>query len=360
MQIIKPNNITIGELNTNYNKYVTAEQVISNALNIGNDQIQFAKIERDGNLLPATDMNPFMQAVHLAYSFHLPLIITPDIIWYLISSGVAIHINKNAEQLRDKFVSHQGKEVIRIRRDDFRLNAKNPWHEVIDEFSIKIGEKTKNDIAEIIVANFTTTTKDSRVVSQIVLMDAMQSYFDYRVMTMCGIPEIRLKGEKHDWENLKSKSKKLIGLIPELNLWMKSLDEILNNFINVFDNKIDNTFWNRIYKEGGGSGGPYITGWSIALFPYIGDQNYENRYVWNQRWDDVSENSYFEGLNSLSFPTRMSKAPFTWEYFGQEIKMSFLGGLFGIIHDKDQSLLPVFGYAVTEEKINNKTKHDEF
>ena len=219
---------------------------------------------------------------------------------------------------------------------------------------------TKNDIAEIIVANFTTTTKDSRVVSQIVLMDAMQSYFDYGVMTMCGIPEIRLKGEKHDWENLKSKSKKLIGLIPELNIWMKSLDEILNNFINVFDNKIDNTFWNRIYKEGGGSGGPYITGWSIALFPYIGDQNYENRYVWNQRWDDVSENSYFEGLNSLSFPTRMSKAPFTWEYFGQEIKMSFLGGLFGIIHDKDQSLLPVFGYAVTEEKINNKTQHDEF
>ena len=46
-------------------------------------------------------MHPLMQAVHLAFYDHLPLILTPDIIWYCISSAVGIHINKNAEELSD-------------------------------------------------------------------------------------------------------------------------------------------------------------------------------------------------------------------------------------------------------------------
>ena len=50
----------------------------------------------------------------------------------------------------------------------------------------------------------------------------------------------------------------------------------------------------------------------------------------------------------------MNQVPFTWIYYGQEIKMLFLGGLVGISHEKDNSLMPVFGYAVTEDKIINE------
>jgi hypothetical protein len=96
---------------------------------------------------------------------------------FCISSAIATHINLNAEEIRNNFVNHEGKKNIEIRRDDFVFNSKtNPWHEVIDDFTQKINEKTKNGIADKLVADFSTTTKESRVVSQIVLMDAIQKY----------------------------------------------------------------------------------------------------------------------------------------------------------------------------------------
>jgi hypothetical protein len=142
-------------------------------------------------------------------------------------------------------------KVIKIRRDDFVMGSlTNPWHEVIDEFSMKIGGLTKNDIADTMQANFSTTTKDSRVISQIVLMDAMQKYFDYRCSTICGVPEIRVSGTRDDWVSVQAKTKKIVNLIPEFKKWMDNgLNEILEQFVNVFDDKIDKKFWNEIYKR---------------------------------------------------------------------------------------------------------------
>lgn len=247
MKVIRPNDIEIGSLKDAAPK-VSARDSIKQMIKINDEHIQYVKSERDGDLLQC-HMHPLVQAVHSAYSDHLPLIISPDMIWYVIASGVAAHINKNAEQLRSKFVEHQGKKEINIRRDDFRLNSPNPWNEVIDDFATKIGELTKNDVADIMQANFTTTTKDSRVISQIVLMDAMQKYFDFKMTTMCGVPEIRVSGSKDDWINVKGKTKKIIGIIPELQKWADNgLMNILDHFVDVFDDKVDKEFWNEIYK----------------------------------------------------------------------------------------------------------------
>ncbi len=48
----------------------------------------------------------------LCYSFydHVPLRLTPDAIWITLARGFALHVNKNAEELRHKFVCHSGKE----------------------------------------------------------------------------------------------------------------------------------------------------------------------------------------------------------------------------------------------------------
>lgn len=52
----------------------------------------------------------------------------------------------------------------------------------------------------------------------------------------------------------------------------------------------------------------------------------------------------------------MNQVPFIWQYYDQEIKMLFVGGLVGVsVAASDNALAPVFGYAVTE----NKTKNDE-
>ena len=192
-------------------------------------------------------MHPLIQAAHMAYYDHLPLVITPDTIWHCIASAVAIHVNKHAEELRSTFVDHEGQKEIEIVRPDFQLGQKNPWNEMIDEFAEKIKEHTKKSIGELMQADFSTTTKISRVASQIVLMDAMKSYFRYSCCGGCGIPEIRLTGEKSDWLRVKSKADQILAIIPAFKEWMRSLHEILDEFINVFDNKVDKFFWKSLY-----------------------------------------------------------------------------------------------------------------
>ena len=201
MKIIKPNEIKIESLPDNLARTSSIE-AIKDFVKIDEKYIQFVKCERDDVLLKCY-VHPFIEAADYAFSHHVPLIITPDIIFYLITSATAVHINQNSEKLRKTFVNHEGKKELEIRRDDFVLNSKNnPWHEVIDEFAIEIGKNTNNNVADLLVANFSTTSKDARVVSQMVLMDSMQTYFDYTLSRLCGIPEIRLTGNKQDWESV--------------------------------------------------------------------------------------------------------------------------------------------------------------
>jgi hypothetical protein len=52
----------------------------------------------------------------------------------------------------------------------------------------------------------------------------------------------------------------------------------------------------------------------------------------------------------------MNQIPFVWNYLGTEIKMLFVGGLVGVLSEKDKALLPIFGYSVMEDKKIEKKK----
>ena len=90
----------------------------------------------------------------------------------------------------------------------------------------------------------------------------------------------------------------------------------------------------------------------MALFPYLSEEG-ENPYVWHSSWRESCSDDCFAGVTTNSFDYHMNQVPFIWDYYGQEIRMLFIGGLLGVNVDKDHSLTPVFGYAVTENKINN-------
>lgn len=364
LKIIRPNENKIGYLPVHEHKVLKKNQLLQNLVKINEEHIQYVRIEDEAT--NATNLpietNAFISAVHLAYSHHLPLVITPDMIWYLITSSFAVHINKNAELLRQKFVEHEGKKLISVRRDHFVFNSStgNPWNEVIDEFSVKIGEQTRQNMSALFTGNFSTSSTESSVVSKIVLMDAMQKYFEYEVVTLCGIPEIRIKGTKKDWISIIERTGQLIGLVPALEPWAGTLFEILQNFIDIYEDKINQKFWNEIYKVRGGSGGPYLNGWAIGLFPYLkfGEKNY---YVWEKTWRDAyNSTSFGSGLTTSRFPIAINKVPFKWTYLNQEVDMIFLGGLLSVRYDlNDFSLTPVFGYAITEDKIQASSEPNQ-
>lgn len=89
-----------------------------------------------GRLLERVAYHPVVAAVHRAFMKHHPLCLSPDTIWLMIIHGVANHINVHAEELRPRFVSHQGKITLHVRRDDFiKGSPENPWSDVFSEFS---------------------------------------------------------------------------------------------------------------------------------------------------------------------------------------------------------------------------------
>jgi hypothetical protein len=272
LKLLKTNsNVTVGSIPDKERKNTTFVNIMKDLLKIDEQSIQFYKLEKSFDFqqlqpsvtaapdavnesnpkeLLAIEMNPFLNAIHLAYGYHLPLTISPDVIWHLIVSATSIHINKYSEQLRTRFVDHEGKKKLVVRRDDFVYNSSaNPWHEMIDEFVVKIDNFTKLEATDLFVSNFSTTSDVSKTCSKIVIMDSFQKYFEYEFVTLCGIPEFRILGKKSDWQIIKAKANKLAQIIPEFGIWINSLNEILQQFIDIYDDKIDSKFWNEIYKS---------------------------------------------------------------------------------------------------------------
>lgn len=155
-----------------------------------------------GQLVPGVQQHPLIHALHMAFATHRPISLSPDIIWLTLTQGLAQHINTNAESLRQHFVRHEGKLEIAVQRDDFvKGSPENPWSEVFSQFSAAIHNHI-GDAHDLIVADFSTTGPVEQAASEIVLMDAMQAYFTYKLITSCGIPRITLEGTREDWQSI--------------------------------------------------------------------------------------------------------------------------------------------------------------
>jgi len=185
-----------------------------------------ATSEHDPNLIYQGG-NGFIVAVVTAFAQHLPLELSPDHIWSLITYAFAKHVDENAEALRENFVSHQGKQRIQIQTpDSFQVSENgNPdsgasaeeWEQfVFSQFSDKIKEYIGEKTHAALTADFSTTTPSARAASEIVLMAAMKNYFSFGRETRCGIPKITLLGTESDWVALRERAAALGSLmLPE-------------------------------------------------------------------------------------------------------------------------------------------------
>ena len=289
----------------------------------------------------------FATAVDLAYSSHYPLVISPDNIWMCVVQGFAAHVNANHEKLRHLFVEYEGRKEIKVRRDDFvKGSPDNPWEETFSEFSSQIrshiGEKTH----DLLVPNFTTTGPTEKAASEIVMMNAFKQYFDYSMCTMCGIPEVILKGTVDDWKQLRDRA---LGLAQfELQWWISVLEPVLDQLVATSEGHVDKKFWSSLYKLSGGSGGPYISGWILTLFPYTGNEmNRRNNHLkdWKQK------PAMFGGFPSSELPPGVASVPFNWEYLGENFKMLFYAGFMGVSQDPDSlGLSAEVGWAVAGQE----------
>lgn len=294
----------------------------------------------------AVDHHPLIAAAHIAFDEHRPLTLSPDMLWLAIVQGVALHVNLNAEHLRKEFVQHEGKEKISIRRDDFRMGSpENPWPEVFSAFSGEIQKRVGAKHA-LFVERFSTTGAVEKAAFEVAFLDAMQSYFNFELETLCGIPEVLLEGRTEDWEKIRGKLADLEPL--GLGFWTARLRPILEQFIRASKGDVERPFWQNLYKIEDNSGGPYITGWITHFLPYAKEREHETDRVtyFENPFINESKDS-FSGLSTNHFSSGLSMAPFVWDYLGRKYDYEFIGGFVGVTQDKQTlAVRPKIGWAV--------------
>ena len=292
-------------------------------------------------LILPTGTHPFMDAAYRAFQEHLPLTLTPDAVNLLLSQGLAQHVNLDPEGHRSQIVAHEGKQDIHVRRDDFvKGRAENPWQEVFPAFTDQIKAYLTGDIYDLIINNFSTTGPVEKAASEVVLMSAVQSYFELHFHTLCGIPRFTLTGTVQDWARIRDRAAKFSAY--GLEWWVEQLLPVLDQFVLAADGKPDLTWWKSFFSDGGGSGGPYLGGNIIRLFPYL-----------KGRKNEPVRNSFkyggMQGPGPDNFFNGLSSAPFTWHYYEKVFPMEFVAGFVGVGQGNDDSLQPAIGWLVKDK-----------
>jgi hypothetical protein len=100
-------------------------------------------------------VHPLMEAVHLSFSQHRPLVLSPDCIWLTIVQGFTQHLHEHAESFRGRIVAHAGKKDLTVQTES--LDEKH-WPEFISQFSEQIRRNSDPILYETLICNFSTTT----------------------------------------------------------------------------------------------------------------------------------------------------------------------------------------------------------
>ena len=318
-----------------------------------------------GYTSPVNIDNGLIAALHLCWSNHYPLTLTPDMIWICIAQGFAQHINANHEKLRHKLVEHEGKKTLKVMRSDFvKGSPKNPWPEVFEEFSHQIQRNVGDKVHGMLTPSFSTTGPVEKAAAQIVLMDAFKQYFHYALLCVCGIPAITLEGTVEDWKALKEKVSSFIEY--DLGWWVDAMNPVLDQFIAASSGNVDHDFWRKIYNQHGGknaySAGPYVTGWILSFFPYCKswkEGTIKNKFL--SLWSEVEPQEHDDkdnrGFIHSQFSAGVVSVPFILKELPDiEYQMQFYAGFMAVSQDEDsKALRPEIGWAVVSKEEMEQT-----
>jgi hypothetical protein len=305
----------------------------------------------------------------LAFANHLPLALSPDHLWAVITSGFAYHVNQHAEELRHNFVNHTGQLQIEVKEDSLlqSQSSASQWESLVfPKFAeqIRLNMNNTNVYDLLVEETFSTTTPTSHAASQITLMAALKAYYTYSLRTSCGIPQIQLEGSREDWFSLRDRTEQLAQWMMFNNtqgdLWIKDIIlPILDQFIEAYDGNVNYCFWQNMVKfrrSGDNSGAfDFLSGWLPNLFPYINVGNgeiRENRFL--RHWS-LSALGDEVGPKPNQIPIQLASVPVVWNYYGRDFPLHFHAGFRGVeqLENSDDMstsggmLRPVLGWYIT-------------
>ncbi|MFV0269202.1 MAG: DUF4419 domain-containing protein [Draconibacterium sp.] len=290
----------------------------------------------------------FFNGMYQAYADHRPFVLSPDMIWLLISQGFARHVSANPERFRNDFIDFDRKLSMVVEADKDLLNApgnSKEWENIFPQFTGQIAKHTGTELINTLSSDFSTTTAVEKLASEITIMEAMEPFFEFVVIRIvCGIPEITLKGTTEDWQKIYDKAK-ILGEY-DLKWWTTELEPILAEFIKTSKGKIDKEFWRNMFKYHSQEkyGAPkIIDGWIIKFFPYD---------------KDGKRNSLKDLKGSNNLPEEIVKVDLKYiEASGDTTKTTLLelwAGFIGLEQDScDFTLTPKIGWMIRKKDVDN-------
>ena len=254
-------------------------------------------------------------AILKAYNQHHSIVLRPDNFWQAILTQFSFYVNANAEKLRDRLVSHEGKKKLTVRQGG-TLETYN-YANFINMMQEKIKKKIKDaSVADWLLPNFTTTTPTDRVTAGVSVMSILQEFFIFRFGGGCGLPFVTLLGEIEDWEILRAKIDRLLEFEVAGQTFMKQWHEWLAN---VLDNLVESAngnpnlhFWETCIKhQPNGSAPGYLSGWmsTFNVFTSLG-QWQANKFSYQDYHGPVHfVETWFPVINPDHISSGICKAP---------------------------------------------------
>ena len=307
-----------------------------------------------------------LQGFYSAYENHLPICLTPDIIWLLIVQGFAHFVNFNSEELRHKFVNFEKKkklEVIISKYHSYKQMKSEDYEYLFENLTEQIKDNVGEKLVDTLNFNFSTSNKTTKIVGYTSIMSAMKQYFEFEGFChMCNFPYIILEGKLEDWESILNKTKDLSKY--GLDRWYKALESILLKIIETKKGKIDKEFWKKIlypdkiderieigdykYKTIKVDG---INGWLLKFFPYY--KNGSFRYEDSLKTKDI-----------WRLPDKLLKTPLIMKSDDEgETKMTIYSGFLGMNVNKEKNNLAtaeIGWYVKNKAKEENDNRFHHF
>lgn len=285
--------------------------------------------------------NSFIGSIYNAYSRHFVLRLRADDVLLTVVVALAGYIDAHAEEMRSLFVTHQGKKTLTIE------TAQMGEH-IIELLSDAVNAEISAEARGFVEPHFSTTTPKDRLVARAALLGAMQKYFGYRVMLMCGIPQVVMMGTPADWHALKAKIADMGVRWPALKGWVSILLPIADEFIASAEGRPNEEFWQScVHSESFGSGSWVLSGWVLAFAPWTQD----GEWRLNEPSAIVSgvaksygsiDSDDFSSSASVSMPIEVNDN-------GREYKARlYVGGFVNTYEEATKTIAPSFDYAMYE------------
>jgi len=198
--------------------------------------------------------------IYEAWANHLNVRTCPEDWWLPVITIVATLVDRYATEqpVRDLFVGgRQEKEEIVVDCPSFSIYDTD-YTFLFNEFSKAINVRIKvPGYVSAVACDFSTTTPDQLVASQITVMKSFQKYFDYTMrMCGCGIKGLEMSGTEEDWKNLKQKLIQLRMLLApiestlNLSSYFEAVEAVFENLHKTFlEDSLLVKWWSTVLIE---------------------------------------------------------------------------------------------------------------